>query len=842
MWAVPALAIALLALVGGVVAAVATAPKPDLKVDIKAAAMLLEKGKYGEALDALNTRVRPLMGGDALTPDDRREFYLLRARALYLGQRELDLDRKENNEAIKGEYASAERLHAALDAKDQYYLAQTLVSLGEWDDAVSRTERLPDAERGNRVALLKRMTDLSLGQKPPNYTRAIDLVTVLLSDPALSADERLWALVRQSEILVSTGYPDDAITKIVRTLPRLEGSDNAMLGELLVTLAKAYMAENDMGESSKQLSRALALVGDESPLVPLITLLQAEIDHHEGELQRARERYTEVIDRYSFADGRPTALLGLAEVLAQIRNVQSTGSIEDSIDRYSELVDTMLGGGGDETTTVDRVTNSLMSRFREEFDRKDDRSALRFADLAAKLNTPDKAPAEVLLGLADAHRLIAADLLREAASGGALSLAEADPATQREAREHLLQAGDAYRSHAEKVVLTDSKAYAQSLWQAGEAYDMAGDLDSSIKVFQRFTQEFPTDQRRPEAVFRLAQAERARGDMEAAAKLFRELIDTRGANDGSGAWGDQSFVPLATTLLNDADPADDKEAESLLDRVVSGEITGPGTPIFRAALRVLGGHYQQTKRYAQAIERLEQYLALFEQAGGAAPGLAEQGVADAGAGERSAVLKRAPDQPGGDGVSREKEAADDEPVRFQLAEAYRASAADIAKQLEGGLPDGLKRDLSQRRAERLTRAGALYEHVKREYEGRKHRTALEDLTLRNAYFYAGDCAFDLRDFDTAIRLYDSARERYPKDPASLVAMTQIVSAFVSQNELAKAAVANQRARRFFESLPESTWDDPTLPMTRANWERWLDAQDVLTRGEGGPRAAAGGGQ
>lgn len=806
VWAVPALAIALVALVGGVVAAVATAPKPDLAVDIRVAAGLLEKGKFGEALDALNNRVRPLMAGDGLTPDNRREFYLLRARALYLGQRELDLDRKENNEAIRGEYASAERLHAALDAKDQYYLANTLVSLGEWEDAISRTERLPDSERENRVALLKRMTDISLALKPPNYTRAIDLVTVFLADPSLSPDERLWALVRQSEVLVSTGYPDDAITKIVRTLPRLEGSDPAVLGELLVTLAKAYMAENEMAEAAKQLERALGLVGDESPLVPLVTLLGAEIDHHEGELQRARERYTEVIERYSFTDGRPTALLGLAEVLAQIRNVQSTGSIEDSIERYSELVDTLLAGGGDETATVERVSNSLMSRFREEFDRKDYPSALRFADLAEKISTPEKSPAEVLLGLADTHRLIAAELLHEAAEGGALSLAEADPATQREAKEHLLRAGDSYRSHAEKVVLTDSKAYSQSLWQAGEAYDLAGDLESSIEVFQRFAQEFPSDQRRPEAVFKLAQAERARGDLEAAARLFRELIDARGANSGSGAWGDLSVVPLATTLLNDADPVNDKEAEGLLDRVVSGEITGPGTPIFRGALRELGQYYQRTKRYAPAIERLEQYLALSEQAGS------------------------------------EKGAADDEPVRFQLAEAYRASAADISRQLEGGLPDGLKRDLGQRRAERLVRAGEMYEHVKRDYEARKHRTALEDLTLRNAYFYAGDCVFDLRDFDTAIRLYDAARERYPKDPASLVAMTQIVSAFVSQNEPAKAAVANQRARRFFESLPESTWDDPTLPMTRANWERWLDAQDVLTRGGAAPKTASGAGE
>jgi tetratricopeptide (TPR) repeat protein len=99
--------------------------------------------------------------------------------------------------------------------------------------------------------------------------------------------------------------------------------------------------------------------------------------------------------------------------------------------------------------------------------------------------------------------------------------------------------------------------------------------------------------------------------------------------------------------------------------------------------------------------------------------------------------------------------------------------------------------------------------------------------MRNSFFFRGDCAFELADFEEAIRQYDAARERYPRDPASLVALTQVVSALIEKGELDKARVANEKARKFYESLPESAWDDPALPMGKREWERWLASQTRL---------------
>ena len=68
----------------------------------------------------------------------------------------------------------------------------------------------------------------------------------------------------------------------------------------------------------------------------------------------------------------------------------------------------------------------------------------------------------------------------------------------------------------------------------------------------------------------------------------------------------------------------------------------------------------------------------------------------------------------------------------------------------------------------------------------RRRSILDEEYLRNAHYFLGACAFDRGDFRAAIEAYDAARERYPRDPASLVAMVQIVSAYMELGEFDRA--------------------------------------------------------
>src|SRR5262249_31122519 len=158
-----------------------------------------------------------------------------------------------------------------------------------------------------------------------------------------------------------------------------------------------------------------------------------------------------------------------------------------------------------------------------------------------------------------------------------------------------------------------------------------------------------------------------------AAGLYRDMIDGRARSEQAGPFADASYVPLAQTLLGDADAANDTDAENLLLAVVNGSVGGTRTPPFRAALRELGQRYYQTKRYERAIERFEEYLQ--RSAGESSP----SGPAAEIAG---------PVETGSTGASRIGDPAL-ETVRYKLADSYRLSALAIGGTLSGGaMPDG----------------------------------------------------------------------------------------------------------------------------------------------------------
>jgi len=407
---------------------------------------------------------------------------------------------------------------------------------------------------------------------------------------------------------------------------------------------------------------------------------------------------------------------------------------------------------------------------------------------AEKASGTESASVDTLLALAESNKHIAEQLIEEEGGNSALTLAQLDPATRREARRHLIAAGEYYRRHAGKVAQKDNGSYGSSLWFAADCFDRAGDLDASVSAFRDFAKDFPSDQRTAEARFRLGQSYQARGDLELASKEYRDLIAGR-ESMGYGSWADASMVPLARTYLSDGDDKNDSDAERLLVDVVTGAVGGTKTEAFRLALHELGEYYYRVGQYERAIERFEEFL-------------------------RRAQAESAPGR--------------NTIAKFKLADSCRLSASAVARELAAqDRPEGERRELINRRAERLDRAKSVYEELGRDLAAADGKSAIEELYERNASFYLGDCHFDLKDYEGAIRAYDAAKERYPKDPAALVAMIQIVNAHVELGQFERARTANARAKRFYESLPESVWDDPTLPMSRRDWERWLESQMKL---------------
>jgi TolA-binding protein len=784
VWQLPTLVLGLGFLAAGALHAVTLIPKPDIASPLVAAEHQIASADYESAIDTLNTHVFPHVGTDAVSAAQQGEFHQLMGRALYLGQKGLGIERSDNNTNIRESYLEAEALGVTLSHADASYLADTMLALGDFDGARRRADALPPEERSRKLTLYRRLVDEAMSPARRRDEPAFELVSSMLMDPQLPVDDRAWALTRQAELQIDRGYAEDAMNRLLRELPRLTGIDPAVRGPLHLLLARAYIETQSLDAADKQLAIAADLISPGDPRRQQLEVLQGQVLLLKSDHPAARERFQAVLDAFPPIRWRLAAEFGLA------RAASIMDDDEDALAAFTRVVDLLVKGESSREISPIIVAESLTSRSEDRFERGQTETSLRYADLAEKVLGDSNLTSATLLRLASAHRRLADEIIAavKAKSTSDLALADLDPATRAQVRSHLAAAAGYYRRHADKVVLTDVQLYSESLWMSGDCYDRAGDQEAATRIFQLYAAERPGDPRQPEARFRLAQAFQVRGDLENAASIYRDLIRSRGdAETGSGPWADASEVPLARCLLLDANPDNDAEAEQILRTVVSGQIGTPEAASFRDAVFELANHYYRKSDYDPAIERFEEALA------------------------------RYPDDP--------QQAA----ARFKLADALRLSAVDLERTLAQALAPAEKVRLEAVRTDRLRRAIDLYDQVRRELDAKdvRRRTAAEETYLRNSYFYMGESAFRLKDYETAITHYNAAKDRYNQDPAALVAMTQIVSCHLRQGDLRRAQAANERAKRFYAGIPAGVWDDPTLPMTRQDWERWLESTSML---------------
>jgi tetratricopeptide (TPR) repeat protein len=801
LWQLPALVLAGGLLVAGAVYAMGKRPKTDFDPFLAQAEQQIAESQAPEALALLNEKVLPFLGRPALSNEQGARLQQLVARAIYVGQKAKDLSLEVNNKNIIDTYADAEKRGAQLTSSDQFFLGLTHVAMGNLDAAMERVGKLPAESREQRTQVLQAIIEKSMEAREGGTAgddRALHLTAELLADPELPVPLRAWATARQAEIRLSRGFADEAITRLLQAVPRLSSAEPRALGEIYLLLGRAYMETRAVPQAEAQFKRARDLIPSSDMLSGRVLLALAGVEESKGDAQAARELYAQVLRDFGDTPAFLPAKLGEAEVLAVLGATEtSTGEgslVENSIESFQVVVDRLVQGQGTREVTGERVGASLMARFRDRFEAGDTARALRFALMAELLTGSEKAPADVLLAIATSRRKLADETIATAqAEQNARRVVELDPATQATAQQHLIPAGQYFAKYAEKVLLSDAAAYGRALWDSADCFDRAGDQTSAIDAFRRYIKEFPLDPRTPEAVFRVAQASQSRGELPEAIALYEELIKSRDErrSTGVGPYADASYVPLAQCYLADANPDNDQRAEELLDLVLSGTIVGPQNPNYRAALLEMGELYYRTGRYERAIERLQSALEIYP------------------------------------GDPREPS------MRFRLGDSFRMRASAIDRRLTEAMPDSERRTLETDRAAALREAMTHFATAREGLEKKdaRRRSGVEELQLRNAYFYEADAAFDLGEYELAIRKYNAARERSPRDPASLVAMTQVVACHLKLGDTKRAATANERARRFYQSLPAEVWNDPNLPMSRKAWETWLDATATLTGAE-----------
>lgn len=787
LWQMPAIVVGVLSLVGAGILAIATRPQVDHQAMLDSGERLLEDGKPLEAIEELNTRVFPYEARGELSSSARARYYLLLARAMYVGQRRMEIRNSENDARILEAFAEAERAGATLTDRDIFSVGETHLAMGNLDAALTWAGRLSDAGAGRRRELLKRAVEGELARGRRD-SRAMELLASLLEDPGLGVEDRAWVAKRQAEALLRDGFADEAIARLLREIQRLEGLAPDRLADLHVVLAGAYVDRGAHGEASAQLDLASGLLNPSDSMMGEVEWMRGIVHEARGESEAARESLLRVLSEYPSSAAVLPATLELAEIEARL------DLTEESLTHYERVRDLVREGRRHARASRERVLESLLARSQEALERERFEHGVRLARLAESLHAGEETPALVLLALGMSERALGLALIEAAEEGvgRVRSVADMDPATREEARRHLIAAGSTLLRHARARVVDDYEAFGESLFLAGDSLDRAGDQQEAIGVWREFIDAFPDDPRRAEARYRLAKAFEARGEGMLAVDLYRGLIADR--NDPQvksvGIYGDLSYVPLAALLARDGDPGNDAEAEGLLRSVVRGEVVRePDTELYRDGLFELGSFLALSGREGEAI------------------------------GVLSEAIERFGDDP---------RALD---ARYRLAGVLRREASRIAEELTRAIPPGERERLSATRVEHLRTAEGLYERTASDLEAMDPRrvSPAQAVVLRNSVFYRALCAHELGDLERAIGLYDAAYARFAQEAASLVALTRIVDIRLAQGDMRGAMVANERARRFFASLPDSVWEDPMLPMSRADWESWLSSTAALAR-------------
>lgn len=630
------------------------------------------------------------------------------------------------------------------------WLKEAALAFETYQKIIARDPQ-PETRRDALQALIR------LVDGRPNYqAERRGWIEELLGEDAVSPDYLWWALRQAVQESLDQSDIVRARALVARHAERFQRSD--LRGYYEYFWAWINSTDGMIEEAAPQIAWIEEWLRDRAHET-------ASVDMARGGLLSALTRWLRA--RIELADHRPQdALRSFDEALAlqpngelvglcAIGRAQALALLERHAAAQNELRAgrTRIGRESGVTLGWPRLRKAALELAAERDQRGAHAAAVDYLLVCLELSSPDDEHAATGLDEAIARQC---------------ELAARDAQQHSERRRYLIQAGERYERAARAAAMAPEHA-ADLIWQSSQAFDAAGESAATRRVLGDFVAGRTDDERLPLAITQLGQASAAEGDCEAAIEWYQRLIDEYPRlQDAAKA------RLLAAECLLSMGESRAAEAEQQLVALLEDDLVTPDAAVFRDSLLGLSELLYEQKRFAAAISRLDNFLALY---------------------------------------------ADDPDRRlamFLLADSYRRSALT----LRDAAPPGA--DPEHARAEsrnRLKLSSDYFSALAQEAP-----LAPDDLPYqRLAQFYHADCLFELNEPDAlaaALEAYRQAAARYATDSGAIVAHVQMANILLRQGKLTEAARSVERARWLLRSIPDAALATPG-GADRSAWDQFF---------------------
>ncbi len=772
-WQMPLLLFSVTMLVLGIWRLKPAPVPPSFEQLYDRAVALREAGLYPEASDYIGT----LMTDPVRTPTEMAQLHRLMADVIFMHESANVVHGSNNVRRILEHTDKAAAGGAAPDARTYRMRGLAMEWLQRAADAVKEYQAALDAGSDRPWELRRRVLEIQRTLGALSAEQLHKHYDAFLEAPGISDEMRYWAAEQKVDLCEQEGQHREAEQFLAAHAARFVEPAWRRAYDYLQALAWFHVQRLDDAE------RLLRSIRDE---VPPGHSLYARAGWLLGRILQANESpevalgyFDEVIDNTVPGPYRTASILGRAEALASLERY------EDSVAAYRETIRLTTENPYGSVVDLRVVRESTMGLYQAQLAAGRLREALAYLRLGLRLVPPAdaEAQAESSERLASLTFALGKSLATEAEDARA-----ADPERAREALTLLTESAEEYLklSRGRTISRTASEA---AVWQAADAFDLAGMPAQAVEVLETFVREHSDSTRAPMALLRIGQAYQAMGRIpDAIAKFQQNLIDFPRTPSAVA-----SLVPLADCFAASGSP---QKAEEVLLRIVVRQPNDPLTLItpaaleYRDALFRLGDLYMRGGEFEKAIGRYEE-----------------------------AVERYRDDPRSGRAV-------------FQLAEACRQSAARIRTDLGDPTLAPFKDDLAGKHRQRLKRARQLYDEVIARYSAQpaESLSELEQTFVKLSHFYRADNVYDLSrvgdpgdmaPFAEAIELYERAAWLYQSDPIAMTAYVQMVNCHLQMGQADKAWMTLQRARWILKGIPDEHFRRFAPAEDRTFWETYL---------------------